>query len=193
MSEVKSVLKIPDAYKGLLEDIRLLKSDETNPNRMTNKQKAEVWKSLKKHGWIYPIVTDQQGTFSDGEQRVQVCIEHEEFNAPVLRLQLTDVGRRLLRQTLNKLRGKHNKELDEADYKRILLAGEREDLQMLLAAVGERLPEDLGGPREESLLIPEDYQLLVKGVNGKKFDEKTCKEHHDLLQKMGYDDSVISL
>jgi hypothetical protein len=69
MSEKKTILKLPDAYKGLLEDIRLLKSDEANPNKMTNKQKEQVWKSLQKHGWIYPIVTDLQGVFSDGEQR----------------------------------------------------------------------------------------------------------------------------
>jgi len=43
------VIKIPDACKGLLEDIRQLKSDEANRNKMTNKQKEQVWKSLQKH------------------------------------------------------------------------------------------------------------------------------------------------
>jgi len=188
MEERKTSLKVPDAYRSLLEDIRNLKSDETNPNRMTNKQKAEVWKSLKKHGWIYPIVTDLQGIFGDGEQRVQVCLEHEEFNAPVLRLQLSDVQRRLLRQTLNKLRGKHNRELDEADYKRIIEAGEKEDLQGLLTAIGEKIPEDLGGPREGSMLIPESYELVIECK-----DETDQKAKFDQLTAQGYTVRVLNL
>jgi hypothetical protein len=163
MTEKKTTLGVPQAYKVLLEDIRNLQSDSNNPNKMTNKQKAEVWKSLQKHGWIYPVVTDLQGVFSDGEQRVQVCKDHGEFFAPVLRLSLSDPQRRLLRQTLNKLKGKHNRQLDEADYKRIIDAGEKDDLQALLTAVGERIPEDLGGPREGSLLIPESYELIIGG------------------------------
>jgi hypothetical protein len=79
--------------QGLLEDIRLLKSDETNPNKMTSKQKEQVWKSLQKHGWIYPVVTDLKGVFGDGEQRVQVCRDHGEFFAPVLRGYLSRILR----------------------------------------------------------------------------------------------------
>ena len=48
---------------------------------MTNKQKEQVWKSLQKHGWMYPIVTDLKGVFGDGEQRVEVCKDHGEFFA----------------------------------------------------------------------------------------------------------------
>ena len=46
MSEKKTTLFAPAAYVPLLEDIRLLKSDEQNPNRMTIKQLEEVWRSL---------------------------------------------------------------------------------------------------------------------------------------------------
>ena len=53
---------------------------------MTIKQLGEVWRSLKKHGWAFPIVTDIEGVFSDGEQRAQVCREQGEFFALVLRL-----------------------------------------------------------------------------------------------------------
>jgi hypothetical protein len=44
--EVKTTLRIPDFMKPILEDIRLLRSDGNNPNRMTNKQKDELWKSI---------------------------------------------------------------------------------------------------------------------------------------------------
>ena len=61
MSEKKTTLCVPEAYVPLLEDIRLLKSDEQNPHRMTIKQLGEVWRSLKKHWWAFPIVTDMEG------------------------------------------------------------------------------------------------------------------------------------
>ena len=186
--EKKTTLLIPDAYSGLIEDIRLLKSDDCNPNKMTNKQKEQVWLSLQKHGWVYPVVTDLNGVFSDGEQRVQVCKDHGEYFAPVLRLMLTDSQRRLLRQTLNKLHGKHNKQLDEADYRRIIEAGEQDDLQSLLSAIGEKLPADLGGPKEGSNLIPESYELVIECK-----DEGDQKAKFEKLTSEGYKVRILNL
>jgi len=186
--EKKKSLHVPDAYSGLLEDIRLLKSDECNPNKMSNKQKERVWHSLKADGWVYPIVTDMNGIFADGEQRVQTCKDHSEFFAPVLRLTLNDAQRRLLRQTLNKLHGKHNKQLDEADYRRIIEAGEKDDLQALLSAVGEKLPEELGGKREGSDRVPESYELVIDCK-----DEADQKNKFEKLKSEGYQIRVLNL
>ena len=160
---------------------------------MSTKQKGEVWRSLQKHGWIYPIVTDQEGVFSDGEQRVQVCKEHNEFFAPVLRLTLSDAQRRILRQTLNKLHGKHSRQLDEDDYRRIIEAGERDDLQELLQAIGEKLPEDLGGPKESLGMIPETYEILIAGKDGRKFDESARKAAFEKLQAEGYEVRTVDI
>jgi ParB-like chromosome segregation protein Spo0J len=77
--EKKTILRVPDAYLPLLEDIRVLQSDQNNPNRMTLKQQEETWKSLQKYGWTYPIVTNKDGVFADGEQRAEVCRLHSEF------------------------------------------------------------------------------------------------------------------
>ena len=123
--ENKTTLNIPQAYMSLIEDIRLLKSDQNNPNRMSIKQQEQVWISLQKYGWTYPIIANKEGILVDGEQRQSICLGHGEFFAPVLRLQVTDVDRRMLRQILNKLRGKHNKELDTAEYIRIIESGEK--------------------------------------------------------------------
>ena len=132
MSEKKTTLSVPVAYVPLLEDIRLLKSDEQNPNRTTIKQREQIWKSLSKYGWTYPIIVNKEGVFTDGEQRAEVLREHGEFFAPVLRLPVSDVDRRMLRQILNKLRGSHNKELDAAEFKRIAELGEKEDLETVV-------------------------------------------------------------
>ena len=102
--EKKTTIKVPDAYLQLLEDIRLIQSDQNNPNVTTIRQQEQIWSSLQKYGWAYPIVTNKDGIYLDGETRGKVCLEHGEFYAPVLRLPVTDVDRRMLRQILNKLK-----------------------------------------------------------------------------------------
>jgi len=188
VAENKTIIKVPDAYLSLIEDLRLLKSDENNPNKMTVNQKNQVWKSLQKYGWTYPIITNKDGVYADGEQRAQVCKDHGEFFAPVLRLPVSDVDRRMLRQILNKLKGKHSRELDSADYLRIIEAGEKDDLKALLTAVGEKLPEELGGPREGSNMIPENYELVIDCK-----DEAEQKEKFEELAAKGWKVKVLNL
>jgi len=88
-------------------------------------------------------------------------MQHGEFFAPVLRLPVSDVDRRMLRQILNKLKGRHNQELDGEEYIRILQQGEKEDLKAFLESVGEKLPEELDD-REDSFTIPETYEIIVE-------------------------------
>jgi hypothetical protein len=185
--EKKTTIRVPEAYASLLEDIRLLTGDENNPNRTTIKQQEQIWKSLQKYGWAYPIITNKEGTYCDGEQRAQVCLQHGEFFAPVLRLPVSDVDRRMLRQIFNKLKGKHNKELDNEEYVRILQQGEKEDLKALLESVGERLPEDLDD-REFSLTIPETYEIIVECK-----DEANQKSIFEKLKSEGYKLRILTL
>ena len=154
MAEKKTTIKVPDAYLPLVEDLRLLRSDENNPNKMTIKQKNQVWDSLQKYGWTYPIITNKDGVFADGEQRAQVCMSHGEFFAPVLRLPVSDVDRRVLRQILNKLKGKHSKELDGAEYMRIIEAGEKDCLKALLSLLGRSSRRILAENPKARILFP---------------------------------------
>ena len=185
---IKTTVKVPAAYESLIEDLRLLKSDEQNPNKMSVKQQNQVWRSLQKYGWTYPIVTNKEGVFADGEQRAQVCISHGEFFAPVLRLPVSEVDRRMLRQILNKLKGKHSHDLDVEEFTRIIQAGERDDLQALLSAVGEKLPEDLGGPREGSTIVPDSYELVIECK-----DEVDQKAKFEKLNGEGYKVRILNL
>ena len=185
--EEKTTIRIPDAYVPLLEDIRLLVADQNNPNTTTLKQQEQIWRSLQKYGWTYPIITNKDGTLVDGEQRFEICKQHGEFFAPVLRLPVSDVDRRMLRQILNKLKGKHSKELDEAEYIRILQQGEKDDLKALLESVGERLPEDLD-EREFSLTIPETYEIIVECK-----DEANQKSIFEKLKSEGYKLRILTL
>ena len=185
--EKKTTIRVPEAYVPLLEDIRLLTADQNNPNRTTVKQQEQIWRSLQKYGWAYPIITNKDGVYADGEQRAEICKQHGEFFAPVLRLPVSDVDRRMLRQILNKLKGKHNKELDSAEYIRILQQGEKEDLKALLESVGERFPEDLD-QHDLSLTIPETYEIIVECK-----DEANQKSIFEKLKSEGYKLRILTL
>jgi hypothetical protein len=185
--EKKTTIKVPDAYLSLLEDIRLLQADSCNPNVTTLRQQEQIWSSLQKYGWAYPIVTNKNGTYLDGETRGKVCLEHSEFYAPVLRLTVTDVDRRMLRQILNKLKGKHNKELDAAEYMRIIEQGEKDGLKALLTSVGERLPQELLD-REFSVTIPATYEIIIECK-----DESYQKSVFEKLKLEGYKLRILTL
>jgi len=185
--EKKTTIKVPDAYLPLLEDIRLLQGDKQNPNRTTINQQEQIWRSLQKYGWAYPIITNKDGVYADGEQRAEVCLQHNEFYAPVLRLPVNDVDRRMLRQILNKLKGTHNKELDATEYMRIIEQGEKDCLKTLLASVGEKLPQDLL-EREFSVSIPATYEIIVECK-----DESDQKSIFEKLKLEGYKLRILTL
>ncbi|MGA2523274.1 MAG: hypothetical protein ABSF65_03870 [Candidatus Bathyarchaeia archaeon] len=185
--EKKATIRVPEAYVPLIEDIRLLSADQNNPNVTTLKQQEQIWSSLQKYGWAYPIITNKEGVYADGETRAEVCKKHGEFFAPVLRLPVTDVDRRMLRQILNKLKGKHNKELDNEEYIRILQLGEKEDLKALLESVGERLTNELE-ERDFSITIPETYEIIVECK-----DEANQKSIFEKLKSEGYKLRILTL
>jgi hypothetical protein len=193
MSEnTESKLAVPEAYKSIVEDLRLINRDGQNPNQMTDKQKESTWQSLTKYGWIYPIVTNKDGLLTDGEQRVDVCLEHGEFFAPVLRLPVEDVDRRILRQLLNKLKGTHDKLLDAEEFKRIKEANGADDLKSLLGITDgtleryDKLLEDAGD--ERGAILDSSFEVVVKCT-----DEVEQKRIFEKLKEEGYDCRVLTL
>jgi hypothetical protein len=93
----------------------------------------------------------------------------------------------MLRQILNKLKGKHNKELDAAEYMRIIEQGEKDGLKALLASVGERLPQELL-EREFSVSIPATYELIVECK-----DEAEQHRFFEKLKSEGYKLRILTL
>jgi hypothetical protein len=191
--EAKTTITIPEAYRVIVEDLRLLQRDGQNPNKMTEKQKASTWKSLCDFGWIYPIVTNKDGMLTDGEQRVDVCLEHGEFFGPVLRLPVEDVDRRILRQVLNKLKGTHDRLLDAQEFKRIREAGGKEELQGVLGITDDaldrfdKLLDD--AENEQGPILDSSFEVVVKCR-----DEPEQKERFDKLKAMwGEDVRILTL
>ena len=177
-------IPIPMSERVKISD---LKFDQDNPNRMSLAQLERLKASIKRWGDIVPVVTNSELLVADGQQRVTAMKELGMTECSIIRLPVKDVDRRLLRQVLNKLRGKHNKELDSAEYLRILEQGEKDDLKALLESVGEELPEDLDDPKI-STTIPETYELIVECK-----DEADQKEKYEKLKLEGYRLRILTL
>ena len=105
----------------------------------------------------------------------------------VIRLPVKDVDRRLLRQVLNKLRGKHSKEMDSAEYLRIIDEGEKEKLKLFLQSVGEKLPIEID-EQEVSFSVPETYELIIECRS-----EAQQKEYFEKLKAEGYRLRILTL
>ena len=129
-------ITIPAAETVKISDV---KTDGQNPNKMSKEQLERLKTSIKKWGFIVPIITNKYLVIADGEQRYTAAKALGMVEVSVIRLPVEDVDRRLLRQVLNKLRGKHDPELDKAEYERIIEAGKEEELKYLVMVSDEKL------------------------------------------------------
>ena len=149
------MIDIPHAELVAVDSLSV---DGQNPNRMTDKQLARLKASIERYGFIIPIITNKDLLVADGEQRLQIARQLGLDRVPVVKLQVTDVDRRLLRQVLNKLRGEHELLQDAHEFERIIQAGHEDDLKTLLDLSDsqlERYLAELHEPKAEDYDIPE--------------------------------------
>jgi len=97
---------IPAAETIKVSDI---KTDGQNPNKMSKDQLERLKTSIKKWGFIVPIITNKDFLIADGEQRYTAAKALGMTEVSVIRLPVEDVDRRLVRQVLNKLKGEHQR------------------------------------------------------------------------------------
>ncbi len=108
---------IPDIE---IVDINLLKTDDKNPNILSPQQMEALKKNIRRYGFIVPIITNKEYIIADGEHRLICAKELNYTRVPIIRLNVDEVDRRMLRQILNKLKGTHDYYLDVDEYKYIL-------------------------------------------------------------------------
>lgn len=109
-----------------------LKTDGQNPNKLTIKEMDRLMQSIRKWGFLIPIVTNRELLIADGEHKWEAAKRLEMKEVPVIRLDVGEVDRRLLRQVLNKLRGTHEPLGDAQEFKRIIDGKGESDLKVLL-------------------------------------------------------------
>jgi ParB-like chromosome segregation protein Spo0J len=130
----------------------LLKSDGLNPNKMTKGEMEALKKSIRRYGFITPVVVNKENIIVDGEQRWQASKELKLKEIPVVAINVEEVDRRILRQVMNKLKGKHDPLLDLSEFKKIY---NDEGLKMLeeLTFIEEDNLSGLIGSFDENMLL----------------------------------------
>ncbi len=108
--------------------IELLKTDKNNPNKMSNDELEALKRNIQRFGWNMPIIVNKDYLIADGEQKLQAAKELQLKKVPILMKDITEAERLLIRQSMNKLRGKHDPDLDALEFKRILEDTDMEEL-----------------------------------------------------------------
>lgn len=144
-------------------DISLLKVDGKNPNFMSKSKLAALKESFKRFGYLEPIITNKDYLIADGEQRMTIARELGMKQVSVIRLPVSEVDRKLLRQIMNKLKGEHIEHLDAEEFKFILQESEkgRQDLGMFLQMRDHQIED----------LLKKDQQRTVTAASKKKKQE----------------------
>jgi DNA modification methylase len=134
-------LSIPLEEHQLLK-IKLdsLKFDQTNPNELTEEQMEGLRKSMKKFGYLTPIIVDQNNMIADGEHRALIYKEFGFTEIPGFKVNLKDdIERRMLRQVMNKLHGEHDRQRDANELLQIFESKKLDELAQLIAQPKEDL------------------------------------------------------
>ena len=76
-----------DLIKLKISDITI---DQTNPNKMSLDQMKGLRESMKRFGYLTPIIVDQDNKIADGEHRVLVYKEFGIEEIPAYRVKFSD-------------------------------------------------------------------------------------------------------
>jgi ABC-type transport system involved in cytochrome c biogenesis ATPase subunit/GNAT superfamily N-acetyltransferase len=126
---MQSEVEVPAAE---LVDVDKLRVDGQNPNRQSKRQFRALKESIKRYGFVVPIITNRDLLVADGEHRLKAAKELGMRQVSVVRLPVDEVDRRMIRQVMNKIRGEHDLFLDAEEYYRIESEGSRDLLKSLL-------------------------------------------------------------
>jgi ParB-like chromosome segregation protein Spo0J len=163
-----------------------LKVDGKNPNKMSHEQLDRLKTSIKKFGFIVPIITNKDLLIADGEQRWIAANELAMKEVLIIRLPVAEVDRRLLRQVLNKLHGEHDRTLDAEEFQEIISLGAEKDLKYLLCLSDDKLDGYL--KEEEPIGYEKTFELKIKCKD--EIDQQT--KYLKLTQE-GYDCVPLTL
>jgi ParB-like chromosome segregation protein Spo0J len=175
-----------------LIDVASLKVDGQNPNRMSKGQMQGLKASIKKFGFIVPVVTNKDLLIADGEQRWGAAKELGISQIPIVRLPVEDVDRRTLRQVLNKLKGQHDPKLDAVEFQRVIQAGGKDDLKTLLAISDQNITTMLKKLNEEDGQGLGSLDPTFEVVVACKSEEEQKKAFEDLKGR-GYTCRLLTL
>ena len=141
-------------------EIEKLKTDGNNPNVMTEKELEALKKNIAKFGFNMPIITDMKYLIADGEQKLTAAKEMGLKRVPVLRKEINDTERRIIRQSMNKLRGTHDLELDSKELKAILEDTDMEELVNLTSISEQEILNLINKSDQDAKEVAEQVEKL---------------------------------
>lgn len=132
-----------------------------NPNSMTREQLDRLKTSIKRFGFIQPIITNKDLVIADGEQRWIIANELAMPKVLIVRVPVEEVDRLLIQQVMNSsaVRGIHDRALDALAFENIIDLGGEKDLKYLLNLSDDKLDSYLKD--EEPIGYEKQYQIAI--------------------------------
>jgi len=177
-------------FKTEMVDVDLIKLDISNPNEMSKEKMDALKKIMEEQGFLQEILIDQNNLMIDGEHRYRVYKELGMKKIPCKRLEVTEIQRRLLRQTMNKIRGEHNPREDVED---LLILSREIGIQSLSQYLGQE-EKQVSDYLESINQVPESYLSMIidEKSNTKRMKFISFKLNDDqakkLIEEMGDED-----
>ncbi len=151
---MKEKIKFFEVVKEKVENIKL---DQTNPNEMSKIKMHGLKETIRKFGFLEPIIIDQDNVMVDGEHRFRILKDLGEKEIPVIRINASTIDKKIIRQTMNKLRGVHNPREDIEDLIRISKEVSVLDMSKYLGLEEKNLGDYLDSVNQ----VPESYLTLM--------------------------------
>lgn len=104
-----------------------LQVDGNNPNKMKRAELDALKDNIQRYGFTNPIITNKDLLIADGEHRLKAAKSLGMKEVPVIKLEIGEVDRRMLRIIQNKLRGKHD---PDDERKEILYISDEGDIDL---------------------------------------------------------------
>jgi DNA modification methylase len=132
-------------YKVVKIPLSKIKLDDTNPNVVPKETMASIRKIMKKYGYLDPVIVDKNHVMVDGEHRFKIYQEFGKTEIPTIIATKcsTTTDRKMLRQYLNKVRGKHDKKKDALEFKAIFEDGHLDEFTKILGTPIEDIQRQL--------------------------------------------------
>ncbi|MEJ2242203.1 MAG: GNAT family N-acetyltransferase [Candidatus Bathyarchaeota archaeon] len=163
-----------------LVNVEKLRVDGQNPNVQSKRQFKALKESIKRYGFVVPIITNKDLLVADGEHRLKAAKDLGLKKVSVISLPVNDVDRRMIRQVMNKIRGEHDLFLDAEEYYRLVSFGSRDLIKGLLNESDLRI-DNLLKLREPFEQSDEDLRLIAERfktrVESNKLDSIWEKMH----------------
>jgi len=160
---MEETINIPERE---LVEVGKLRVDKDNPNAMSKEEYSALKEVIKKFGFIVPVITNKEFLIADGEHRLKAGKELGMKQVPVIKLEVEDIDIRTLRQVLNKLKGRHDNDLDAIEFKKILEDTDMQDL-VELTAISEQniiniMDKDLGTTDSDAEEVSKLGKLVIE-------------------------------